>query len=390
MTTLDTPNADSAANVTPAAPSLEDIAAKMTAMTQQTMRNQLRSTADAATGSQEPAGSQDPVAPTSDTTVPEDSPVPDLDPVLSVEPADAPEEVSTEATADTTADELIDFVEFADANPNARFRFMRNGEEIVIDAKKAAAILGQGSAIHEEARQLKIQKSEFEEYQKTQQARQEGLTLAMEFTVQPQLRQAYDEIVRTQSYQTTFAQQLAQTQDAAQRARIQASMEQNERYIQQQSQHIAELKPAVDQFRQMRQQQVSQVIDQNRKNFQDRELRNEFVFRELRDKISRDWSSAQGELIPGVPNIDLITSDEHILSLIRDGLKFRDRPAAKSAGGSIAALTRPRGTTPPKTQEQSLERLREQAKKGGREGIQAADNLLTARLKQIRSARAGG
>jgi hypothetical protein len=56
----------------------------------------------------------------------------------------------------------------------------------------------------------------------------------MEFTVQPKLQGAYDEIVKTQNYQTTFQQQLAQTRDPAVIARIQAAMQQNEQYIRQQ------------------------------------------------------------------------------------------------------------------------------------------------------------
>ena len=116
-------------------------------------------------------------------------------------------------------------------------------------------------------------------------ARQDGLNLAMEFTIQPKLKTAYDEIVRTQNYQTTFQQQLARTQDPAQIARIQASMQQNEQYIRQQQAVIQQLKPAVDQFRQVRGQQIAQALEYSRKNFQDKELKNDYVFNEVRDKI---------------------------------------------------------------------------------------------------------
>jgi hypothetical protein len=299
--------------------------------------------------------------------------------------ADAPEEVSTDSN-DSQADELIDFIEFAETNPNAKFKFMKNGKEVVIDAKKAAAILGQGSAIHEEARQLKIERAEFDEYLAETQARQEGLTLAMEFTVEPKLQAAYDEIVKTQNYQTTFQQQLARTNDPAQRARIQASMAQNERWIQKQQQTIGQLKPAVDQFRQVRSQQVSQRLDAARKGFTDKELKNEYVYNEVRDKVSKLWKNAKEEIIPGIPNIDLISSDEALLSLVRDGLRYRDKPTTKSAGSSMAALTQRKGSTTNKSQGDDISRLREQANKGDKK---AADNLLVAQLSRIRASRSG-
>jgi hypothetical protein len=294
------------------------------------------------------------------------------------------------ADTNSSQDELIDFIEFAETNPNAKFKFMRNGKEVVIDAKKAASILGQGGAIHEEARQLKIERSEFEEYSKGTRERQEGLLLAMEFTVQPRLQTAYDEIVKTQNYQTTFQQQLAQTQDPGQQARIQASMAQNERYIQQQSQIIQQIKPAVEQFKDIRRQQVAEVLDRNRKAFTDKELKNEYVYNELRDKITKIWPQAQGEIMPGIKNLDLISSDEGLLALVRDGLKFRDRSTTRQAGTSVASLTGRKTSTPnTRSQEDSINSLREKAKKGGKEGIQAADNLLMAQLSKLRSARTG-
>ena len=264
---------------------------------------------------------------------------------------------------------------------------MRNGKEVVVDAKKAAAILGQGSAIHEDARQLKIQRSEFDEYLNEHRNRQEGLTLAMEFTVEPQLQRAYDEIVKTQNYQTTFQQQLQQTQDPAQQARIRASMQQNERYIQQQGAVIGQLKPQVDQFRQIRQQQVTQILENNRKSFSDKELKNEYVFNELRDRIGRMWAGANNELVPGVKNIDLISSDETIMGLVRDGLKFRGKPAGKTAGASLATLTGRKGGVPHNRGEQaSIDQLREKAKGGDKK---AADNLLVLQLSKLKASRGG-
>ena len=378
------PNATSAATETNAVTSDASIAAKMTAMREQTLRNQIRQQAEQpATGQEESAETSSPVAP--DEEVPEVAEIGDEILDESSQETDGPEEVTTDSN-DSTSEELIDFLEFAEDNPNAKFKFMRNGKEVVIDAKKAAAILGQGSAIHEEARQLKIEKAEFDEYQQEVRSRQDGLSLAMEFTIQPKLRDAYDEIVKTQGYQTVFQQQLSQTNDPAQIARIQASMAQNENYIQQQQMVISELKPRIDEFRQVRGQQVAQVLEQNRKNFKDKELKNEYVFNELRGKLSKIWTEADKEVIPGVPNIDLISSDESLLSLLRDGLRYRDKPATRSSGASMAALTSRKGSSTQRNNDDGISKLREQAKSGDKK---AADNLLMQRLSQIRSGRGG-
>jgi hypothetical protein len=162
-------------------------------------------------------------------------------------------------------------------------------------------------------------------------------------------------------------------------------MQQNEQYIRQQQQVINQLKPAVDEFRQVRSQQVNERLTMARKSFQDKELKNEYVYNEIRDKVSKLWPQAKNELIPGVQNIDLISSDENLLSLVRDGLRYRDKPSTKSAGSSMAALTQRRGSTSQnRGQSDDIGKLREQAKGGDKK---AADNLLMARLKQIRSGR---
>ena len=368
---------------------LDQIAAKMDAMKAMTQRNQIRATDQPVTGDNAEANAESPVAPDGSDAQPEVAELDNEDVDSNVEPevpeGDSPEVNSEEANS--SQDELIDFIEFAETNPNAKFKFMRNGKEVVIDAKKAASILGQGGAIHEEARQLKIERSEFEEYSKGARERQEGLLLAMEFTVQPRLQSAYDEIVKTQNYQNTFQQQLAQTQDPGQQARIQASMAQNERYIQQQSQIIQQIKPAVEQFKDIRRQQVAEVLDRNRKAFTDKELKNEYVYNELRDKITKIWPEAQGEIMPGIKNLDLISSDEKLLALVRDGLKFRDRSTTKQAGTSVAALTGRKTSTPnTRSQEDNINSLREKAKGGDKK---AADNLLMQQLSKIRSARTG-
>lgn len=389
METTITPNApQSTGTEQSAVPSMDSIAAKMTLMRESTLRNQLRQQPEqTATGQDESAETSSPVAPNSDSAVPEVADSDNQETVSDNYEAEAQNEdsVSTDSS-NSSADELIDFIEFADTNPNAKFKFMKNGKEVIVDAKKAAAILGQGSAIHEEARQLKIERAEFDEYINEARAKQEGLTLAMEFTVQPQLRKAYDEIVKTQNYQTTFQQQLAQTRDPAHVARIQASMQQNEQYIRQQQDVIGQLKPAVDQFRHVRGQQVVQRLEESRRAFVDKELKNEYVFNEVREKLSKVWKEAKGEIIPGIQNIDIVSSDEALLSLVRDGLRYRDKPNTKSSGASIAALTNRKGSSTQKGNGDDITKLREQAKSGDKK---AGDNLLVAQLQRLRQARGG-
>ena len=369
---------------------LDSIAEKMAAMKSQTLRNQNQATKPTEAGTSEPASKEVPVAPegvevlddNSDSVLEPEVAVPeDDDSEPASEAVDAPEEVSA---TDSSQAEVIDFIEFATEHPNAKFKFKRNGKEIEIDAKKAAAILGQGAAISEDARQLKIQRSEFDEYLTKKQAETEGLLLAMEFTVKPQLQKSYDEIVKTQQYQTIFQQQLASTQDPATRARIEASMEQNERYIAQQGQVINQLKPNVDQFYEIRKQQVNEILTNNRKSFQDKELRNEYVYNEIREKVAKGWAGAKGQLVPGVDNLDLISADEHIISLLRDGLKFRDRPKAKSAGSSIAALTTRRSGSTITAGKDEMTSLQEKARSGDKK---AQDNLLVAKMNALRSRR---
>jgi len=369
---------------------LDAIAQKMAAMKQDTLRNQLRNTESTETGSAKPAGSNAPVAENEiiendiDLVEPEVA-GPETEYSESNELVDAPDEQVS--PTDSTSADIIDFLEFSEEHPDAKFRFKRNGQTIEIDAKKAAAILGQGAAISEDARQLKIQKAEFDEYLQSKRAETDGLLLAMEFTVRPQLQKAYDEIIKTQGYQTTFQQQLAQTRDPAQRARIEANMRQNEQYIQRQAQTINQIKPNLDQFQQIRSQQVAEVLENNRRNFKDSELRNSYVYNEVRDKVAKGWADAEGQLVPGVKNIDLISADEHLLGLLRDGLKYRDRPKAKSAGGSIAALTNRKGSSSINSRGgNDLTDLQAKARAGDRA---AQDNLLVAKMNALRSQRGG-
>jgi hypothetical protein len=382
METTISPNTDTGAVATQSAvPSMDSIAAKMTAMRENTQRNLIRQqTEQTATG-------EDDAAADSTSVVPEGTEVDDTNNeeyASDNQEADAPEEVSTESN-DSTSEELIDFLEFANSNPKAKFMFMKNGKEVIIDAKKAAAILGQGSAIHEDARQLKVERAEFDEYVNQSKNRQDQLTLAMEFTVQPKLKKAYEEIVKTQQYQNTFQQQLARATDSTQVARIQANMAQNEQYIRQQQKQINRLQPAVEQFKQIRSQQVGEALTTARKGFQDKELRNEYVYNELREKIEKVYPGARREVVPGIPNIDLIAGDEALLSLVRDGLRYRDKPSTKTAGASMAALTSRKGSSnTSKGSDDNINKLREQAKAGDKK---AGDNLLMQRLQSIRGGR---
>ena len=385
-----------AANVEQSVPSMESIASKMAAMREGTLRNQMRTTQQESTGESAEANAETPVAPNEPEIESSQPEVIDFaaedqapDEADQEETLEAADEVSESPDASSTSDELIDFIEFAETNPNAKFKFMRNGKEVVIDAKRAASILGQGGAIHEEARQLKIERSEFDEFKKEQKLQQDGLTLAMEFTVAPRLQHAYDEILKTQGYNQVFAEQLQRTQDPTHRAKIIANMQQNERYMQEQGSMVSKIKPNIEEFRRIRQQQVNDLLQTSRKQFKDKELKNEYVYNELRDKISKDWTNANGETVPGIKNIDLITSDETILGLIRDGLKYRDRPKTKQAGSSLAALTgRKAGASNAsgRDNENEISKLREQAKGGDKK---AADNLLVAQLNKLRSARGG-
>ncbi|CAB4151840.1 hypothetical protein UFOVP592_39 [uncultured Caudovirales phage] len=382
METTNSPNTDTGAVATQSAvPSMDSIAAKMTAMRENTQRNLIRQqTEQTATGEDDAAADSTSVAPNG-AEVDDNN---NEEYASDNQEADAPEEVSTESN-DSTSDELIDFLEFTESNPNAKFKFMRNGKEVIIDAKKAAAILGQGSAIHEEARQLKVERAEFDEYVNQSKDRQDQLTLAMEFTVQPKLKKAYEEIVKTQQYQNTFQQQLARATDSTQVARIQANMAQNEQYIRQQQKQINRLQPAIEQFKQIRSQQVGQALTTARKNFQDKELRNEYVYNELREKIEKAYPGAKREVVPGIPNIDLIAGDEALLSLVRDGLRYRDKPSTKTAGASMAALTSRKGSSnTSKGSDDNINKLREQAKAGDKK---AGDNLLMQRLQSIRGGR---
>ena len=284
-------------------------------------------------------------------------------------------------------EEYIDFIDFATNNPDTKFKFMRKGKEMVIDAKQAAAILGQGGAIHEEARQLKVEKADFDEWKQTESQKMANMTLAMEMALVPEVNKAVAEIQKVQDYNQTFAEQYSQTTDAAEREKIETGIKQNENYIaklQENLQASALPMEALETFYNQRKDMVSQELENKRKNFSDKELRNQYLFSELRDKVAKDWQWADQELIHGVRNIDLISSDEHILSLIRDGLKFREKPKSKSAGNSVAALTTKKGSGASKTKssQPDWKELETLAKRGDKK---ASEQLVLAKMNAYRN-----
>jgi hypothetical protein len=329
-----------------------------------------------------PGGQEQATAPTQ-PVVPEPESI-EQQPEQHVAPEQAEQQVTPEQVSDEVSD-VIEFLEFAKSNPKAKFRIPNKNAEhgyVELDADKAASILGQGSAIHEEQRAFKVREAEFNEYEQKRKSELDNLTLAMEFTVEPRLQQAYTEIQKTVGYNNVFEQQLAQTSDPVEQARIRANMEQNNRYIEQQGNVIRENRPQVEQFKQYRQQQVQNVLKNSREAFKDKELKNEYIYNELRDKLSKDWSAGKNEFVPGITNLDLVSSDEHLLSLVRDGMKFREGVTQRNAGGSLAAATQSlkRAATPPKVDTG----LQERAKKGDKV---ATRDLLSNYLSQQRSVR---
>jgi hypothetical protein len=252
------------------------------------------------------------------------------------------------------------------------------GGFIEIPVSKAAAILGQGSAIHENARKLKAEKADFEEYESKRRAELDGLQIGLELTMVPQLQQAADELVKIQQYNQQWKQIYDNAPDEIRRSEAEAAMRQNNELIQEKSQFIQANRPKVQQFFDHRSEVVKQQLEQSRQGFKDKELANKATFTELREKLSKDWKGASSTFVPGVQNIDLVSSDEFLLGLIRDGMKFREGPKVKNAGGSLAAASKPmaRGKTAPEDKTVELQKKAQSGDKG------AARDLLATMLAQ--------
>ena len=153
-------------------------------------------------------------------------------------------------------------------------------------------------------------------------------------------------------------------------------MRQNAQLIQEKSEFIKANRPKVEQFYQHRSAMVQESLEKARQSFTDKELGNKAIFSEIREKLGKDWKGANSSFVPGVPNIDLVSSDEYLLGLIRDGMKFREGPKVKNAGGSLAAASRPvaKAKTAP---DNEIEKLQKQAKSGDKN---AARDLLATML----------
>ena len=291
------------------------------------------------------------------------------------------ETVDSENDAEATdgVTDAVNFLEFAEQNPDMMWRIPNkdaDGGFIEIPVSKAAAILGQGSAIHENARKLKAERADFEEFESKRRNELDGLQIGLELTIVPQLQTAADELVTLQQYNQQWEQIYQNASDPAQKSQAEAAIRQNAQLIQEKSQFITANRPKVDQFYQHRSALVQESLEKARQSFSDKELSNKANFTELRDKLSKDWKGASGSFVPGVPNIDLVSSDEYLMSLIRDGMKFREGPKIKNAGGSLAAASRPvaKAKTAP---ENDMEKLQKQAKTGDKN---AARDLLATML----------
>ena len=312
---------------------------------------------------------------------------PEATPEEGIEPEDGidgtTETVDSEEVDEATdgVTEPVNFLEFAEQNPDMMWRIPNKEAEggfIEIPVSKAAAILGQGSAIHENARKLKAEKADFEEYESKRRSELDGLQIGLELTVVPQLQQAADELVKIQGFNQQWKQIYDNATDDIRRSEAEAAMRQNNELIQEKSEFIKANRPKVEQFFNYRSEFVKGQLEQARQSFKDKELANKAVFTELRDKLSKDWNGASGSFVPGVQNIDLVSSDEYLLGLIRDGMKFREGPKVKNAGGSLAAASKPmaRGKTAP---EDKTVELQKKAQSGDKN---AARDLLATMLAQ--------
>ena len=284
-----------------------------------------------------------------------------------------------EAESSDGVNEAVNFLEFAKENPSLMLRIPNKEAEggfIELTAERAASILGQGSAIHENARKLKVDRAEFEEFESKRRNEIDGLQIGLELTIVPQLQTAADELVTLQQYNQQWEQIRQNANDPAERSRAEAAIRQNAQLIQEKSDFIKTNRPNVERFYEHRTARVKESLEQARQAFTDKELSNKALFTELREKIGKEWKAATQSFVPGVPNIDLVSSDEYLLSLLRDGMKFREGPKIKNAGGSLAAANRPvaKSKTAP---ENEMEKLQSKAKTGDKG---AARDLLATML----------
>ncbi len=263
----------------------------------------------------------------------------------STEPEEGAELESEEEPSEAVSDS-VNFLEFAKANPKAIIEIPNKDAEggvIKLTAERAASILGQGSAIHENARKLKAERADFEEYEAKRRAELDGLQIGLELTMVPQLETAANDLVTLQGYNQQWTQILNSSTDPVKQSEARAAIKQNAELIEEKSEFIRSNRPKVENFFNQRASFVKETIEKARQGFTDKELANKANFNELRERLEKDWKGAKHSYIPGVPNLDLVSSDEYLLGLIRDGMKFRDGPTVRNAGGSLAAASRQTG-----------------------------------------------
>lgn len=296
-------------------------------------------------------------------------------------------EAENEDEATDGVTEPVNFLEFAEQNPDMLWRIPNKDAEggfVEIPVSKAAAILGQGSAIHENARKLKAERADFEEYEANRRKELDGLQIGLELTIQPKLQEYADELITLQQYNQQWMQIRDAATDEVQRSEAEAAIRQNAKLIQEKSEFISANRPKVEQFYQQRSAFVQEQLEKARQGFTDAELKNKAIYTELRDKLSKDWKGANGSFVPGVPNIDLVSSDEYLLGLIRDGMKFREGPKVRNAGGSLAAASQPKAKA--KTaQDSKAEELQKKAASGDKSATR--DLLATFLASQKRRPR---
>lgn len=336
-------------------------------------------------GSTAPPAGQEEAKATSPEAAPEEVAEPEDSSVETEESADS--EVAEEPTDDGVSPDAINFLEFAEANPDMMWKIPNKdapGGFVEVPVSKAAAILGQGSAIHENARKLKAEKAEFEEFKANRQKEIDGLQIGLELTIVPQLKNTAEELVTLQSYNQQWQQILANATDEVRKAEAEAAIRQNAELIQEKAAFLKENRPKVEQFYAHRSAEVQKQLEQARTSFKDKELSNKANFEELREKLSKDWGNAKNSYIPGVANLDLVSSDEYLLGLIRDGMKFREGPkVVKNAGGSLAAITKPVGRAKTAPKDEATE-LQERAAKGDKG---ATRDLLAQQLMAFKNRR---
>ena len=300
---------------------------------------------------------------------------------------EAEETVEAENAEDpaTGDSDPVNFFEFAEQNPDFKFRIPNknaDGGFVEVTAKKAATLLGQTSDIDENARKLKLEKADFEEELQKRRSELDGLQIGLELTIVPQLQSAADELVKLQQYNQQWAQIRDRATSEIERSEAEAAIRNNATLIEEQTKFIQANRPKVEQFYQARTSLVQQELEKARQSFSDKELSNKAAFSELRDKLSKEWKSANNAFVPGVPNIDLVSSDEYLLGLIRDGMKFREGPKVRNVGGSLAAANKPtaKSKTTPEDEMSSLKKKADSGDKKAQQDFLAT--LLSANKRR--------